>query len=96
MKLSLCQVQLKIEENSYNVQNILKFNFHLLNFPASAINLSAFCSEIPFIAIKLFLNEYAIDSTVWKPLSISFLISPVVIPLTDLRDKKNYCEIQFS
>ena len=41
----------------------------------SARILSAFCSEIPFINIRVFLGVYATASTVFRPLSESFLMS---------------------
>ncbi|KAH3668955.1 hypothetical protein OGAPHI_002710 [Ogataea philodendri] len=47
---------------------------------ASINNLSAFNSEIPFTVTIWRFGVYAIDSTVWKPASFSFLISWGEIP----------------
>ncbi|TBU45120.1 hypothetical protein BD309DRAFT_956983, partial [Dichomitus squalens] len=46
----------------------------------SAKILSAFCSEMPLMAIRFFFGVYATDSTVFNPASVSFLISCGVMP----------------
>lgn len=58
------------------------------NMPASMI-LSTFASLIPLICKRSFLGEYATDSTVQWPKSLSFLTSRAAIPDA----LKNTCKV---
>lgn len=49
------------------------------NMPASII-LSTLASLIPFICKRSFLGEYATDSTVQRPASLSFFTSRAAMP----------------